>query len=94
MRRSIFRHWLPRLTICPVNGLPDLIYCTVAIDNSHHDLYVVRKKVASIVPFRRKAYMEDIAQDLVEAFPEATYVEVRLAFNRHIVRMYNVPVTP
>lgn len=85
MNYSIYRHWLPRVTICPVNGLPDLIYVSVCMDKQI-DLYSVRKTIASVARHWRKAFMEQIADDVLRRFPDAIYVEVRLAFSRHVVR--------
>ena len=79
-----FRHWLPILTFCPVNGLPDLIYITLEFDDSKlRDLYKVRKQVRKLVSMK-KMYMEDVARRVSDEFPEAI-VTVRLAFNRHVV---------
>lgn len=82
-----FRHWLPIITFCPVNGLPDLIYVTLEFDDAKlRDLYQVRKQVRKLVSMK-KMYMEDIAQRLLEQFPEAM-VTVRLAFDRHVVTVF------
>lgn len=85
---SQFRHWLPIVTFCPVNSLPDLIYVTVELSNDKIvDLYKVRKTIRKAVSFK-KMYMEDVAARILEEFPEAI-VTVRLAFNRHVVQVYN-----
>ena len=82
-----FRHWFPRITICPVNNLPDLIYASVQFQAGFRDLYEVRKIIARYIPHFKRGYMEDFASSLFEAFPSAVAVEVRLAFNRHIIRI-------
>lgn len=83
-----FRHWLPILTICPENNLPDLIYVTLEFENEpDQDLYWIRKTIRKAVS-GRKAYMERIAQDLLDMFPMAV-VTVRLAFGRHVVTVFN-----
>lgn len=82
-----FRHWLPILTFCPVNGLPDLIYVTLEFEDAKlRDLYQVRKQVRKLVSMK-KMYMEDIAQRILEEFPEAI-VTVRLALDRHVVTVF------
>lgn len=75
------------MTICPVNNMPDLIYCSVEHDNQFVELYKARKLMATVVSAHRCAFMEVIADALMRAFPDASAVEVRLAFNRHIVRI-------
>lgn len=77
------RHWLPLITFCPVNGLPDVIYVTVEF-HQFAELYQVRKEVRKAVMWK-KMFMEDIAKLLMEKFPGAMTVEVRLAFDRHVV---------
>lgn len=85
---SKFRHWLPIVTFCPVNSLPDLIYITVEVeDDKILDLYQVRKVVRKAVSFK-KMYMEDVAKRILEEYPDAV-VTVRLAFSRHVVQVYN-----
>lgn len=89
MRRSnplsyLIRHWLPILTFCPVNRLPDLLYITLQFDDGvFRDLYNVRKATRKMLS-GRTAYMEDLAQDLSAKYPTAT-VTVRLAMSRHVV---------
>lgn len=77
------RHWLPILTFCPENNLPDLIYITVEF-NKFAELYAVRKKVRKLIS-KKKMYMEDIAKAVSDEFNTATCVTVRLVFNRHVV---------
>ena len=36
-------HWLPIITICPVNKLPDFIYVTIEFEDTFEELYQVRK---------------------------------------------------
>lgn len=89
MLTSIFRHWLPILTFCPVNGLPDLIYITIFMsskdkDGNVVDLYKVRKRVRAQFSGRRM-FMEEVAEEVQRLYPDANQIEVHLAFNRHIV---------
>ena len=85
MARTVkIRHWLPILTFCPVNGLPDLIYVTVEFDdNGLHELYDIRRQVRHLTQ-GKKMFMEDLAQLVFEELG-ADAVTVRLAFNRHVV---------
>mgnify|MGYP006982982209 CR=1 FL=1 len=88
MARTVqIRHWLPIVTFCPVNNLPDLIYVTLEFDdNELHELYDLRKQVRRLTSMK-KMFMEDIAQLLFnELAPDS--VTVRLAFNRHVVTIY------
>jgi hypothetical protein len=79
------RHWLPILTFCPVNNLPDLIYVSLTIKSGKFvELYEARKKVRKLVSGRRM-FMEDIASKIAHNFPEVDEVTVRLAFDRHVV---------
>jgi hypothetical protein len=76
-------HWLPIVTFCPVNNLPDLIYiqCTFP---GFEELYAVRKKIRKIIQWR-KLYMETVCEEIQKAFPHAIAVEVSLLFGRHTV---------
>lgn len=86
--RVTFRHWLPFVTICPVSMLPDLLYVSVEMPmDKCEDLYDVRKRMKKVMGFGRIAFMEHFAEDLLAEFPSARAVEVRLAFNRHVVRI-------
>lgn len=89
------RHWLPILTFCPVNNLPDLVYVSVSFNNEFKELYEVRQKVREIIGFR-KEFMETLAIDIMEEFPTATKVELRLLFDRHHITITridkNVPI--
>lgn len=82
--RCTIRHWLPLLTICPVNNLPDLLYVSVTFENEFQELYAVRRKIKKIANFR-KAFMETIANSIAAEFPSAVEVNVSLLFNRHLV---------
>jgi len=91
VRHTQVRHWLPIITFCPVNHLPDLIYVEVAfrddlLDDSApvHELYGIRKRIRKIAQFKKK-FMEDIAADLFREFTTCDYVTVTLAFGRHVV---------
>ena len=77
-------HWLPIITFCPVNKLPDLIYVTVTFKNTFRELYAVRKQIRAIAS-RKLRFMEDIAWDIAFEFPEAIEVKVQLVTGRHIV---------
>ena len=77
------RHWLPILTFCPVNNLPDFIYVTVKFE-TFCELYAVRKKIKELLSLKT-IFMEGAAKLILDAFPEATEVTVTLAFNRHVV---------
>ena len=82
------RHWFPIITFCPVNHLPDLIYITVNfVGEEVHELYQVRKKIRKIASWR-KAFMEEIAQEVFDAFPDCETVNLNLMFNRHTVTIY------
>lgn len=91
MRRSrtvVIRHWFPIMTFCPVNHLPDFVYASVEFDGDEvNELYAVRKKMRKLLS-GRKAFMETLAEDLANAFPNATHVTVRLMFDRHEVHVY------
>lgn len=88
VRKLTIRHWLPIITVCPVNNLPDLIYVSVEFD-SFVELYKARKMIRKCASWKRM-YMEDIAEAVSELFPQAVSVTVRLAFNRHVVRLDHV----
>lgn len=87
----IIRHWLPIVTFCPVNSLPDLIWVSVEFKDTMCELYQARKRIRKIASGQR-AFMEYIAQDVLAGFPMASAVEVRLAFNRHVVRVEHASV--
>jgi hypothetical protein len=76
-------HWLPIITFCPVNRLPDFIYITVTFD-SFAELYAVRKRIRKLASWKLK-FMEVIAQDVLDGLPGAKEVEVRLLTGRHVV---------
>lgn len=82
---TTIRHWLPLVTFCPVNNLPDLIYVSIEFDY-FVELYAVRKQIRRMFMWK-KMFMEDVAKIVVEQFPDALRVEVRLAFDRHAVTM-------
>lgn len=82
------RHWLPILTFCPVNHLPDLIYVEVEFDDDElHELYAIRKRIRKIASFKKK-FMEVICEELFSEFQGCTSVTVTLAFGRHVVTRY------
>lgn len=92
-RRTQIRHWLPIITFCPVNHLPDFIYITVefeddvTFEDTVHELYQIRKKIRKIASWR-KCFMEEIAKQVFHAFTGCSSVTVSLAFNRHVVTLY------
>lgn len=77
-------HWLPIITFCPVNNLPDFIYVTVQFDK-FAELYKVRRRIRTLIS-GKKLFMENICALVAKEFPDAVSVEVRLMFNKHIVR--------
>jgi hypothetical protein len=84
VRRVRIRHWLPIVTFCPVNHLPDLVWIEVEFANEFQELYAVRRRVRKIAAWR-KMFMEDVAQAVYFAFPTCKSVTVRLALDRHVV---------
>lgn len=86
LRSTVIRHWLPIITFCPVNGLPDLIYVSVEFSD-FVELYAVRKKIRKFAMWK-KMYMEGIAEEVRLMFPEASKITVQLAFGRHVVKIY------
>lgn len=91
IRSVTHRHWLPIVTFCPVNNLPDLIYVSVEFQNAPlAELYQLRKRIRKVVAWK-KMYMEDVAEALAREFSHAHSVTVSLAFNRHVVKIYNKP---
>ena len=84
------RHWLPILTFCPVNKRPDLIYVSLYFELDDEfpfvELYAVRKAVRRLLS-GKTIFMEDAAAEVAAEFPRASRVEVRLAFNRHVVTL-------
>ena len=85
-RSTVIRHWLPIITFCPVNGLPDVIYISVEF-TEFTELNAVRKKIRKATMWR-KAFMETIAEDVRKMFPESSKITVQLAFGRHVVKIY------
>lgn len=81
---TTIRHWLPILTFCPVNDLPDLVYITVEFRDTFVELYEARKKIRKAVN-GKKMFMEDIAKLVADKYPQSCRVQVRLAFDRHVV---------
>lgn len=82
------RHWLPIVTRCPVNGLPDVLWARVDIDG-FEELYALRRALFSGF-FMRKMFMEDVAQEIwaraaVLCGGRVRMVRVDLGFQRHVV---------
>ncbi len=83
------RHWLPILTFCPVNNLPDLLYFEVefhADPSQVFELYAIRKKVRELTSMK-KNFMEDLALRVLMNMPQAKAVTVTLALGRHVHRV-------
>lgn len=78
-------HWLPIVTRCPVNGLPDVIYIYVTFTH-FEELYGVRKALRNLVS-GKKMFMEQVAEAVMQEFPTARSVEVRLLTGRHVVSL-------
>lgn len=78
-------HWFPIITFCPVNKLPDFIFVKVTF-NTFKELYAVRKELKKAFNFRCM-FMEDVALEVAERFPDSEQVEVHLAFSKHIVKI-------
>jgi len=78
-------HWFPIITKCPENDLPDFLFATVEF-KGWEELYEIRKEMKRDF-FMKRIYMEDVAQKIFERFPQASACEVRLAFNKHKVRL-------
>lgn len=81
---AVIRHWLPIVTFCPVNKLPDLLYVSMVFSEPVPELYTVRKLIRKHLMWKC-IFMEDAAKLLAELYPAADQVEIRLAFNRHHV---------
>lgn len=88
VRRTIkIRHWLPIVTICPVNKLPDLLYVELEFSGERPpfvELYQARRKVARLLRWKQM-FMEDCAELVAKHYPGATRVTVTLLFGRHVV---------
>ena len=81
-------HWLPIITFCPVNNLPDFVYIYVTFENEFQELYSVRKNIRKLIQFK-KLFMEDIAQKIIEIYPTCTEVSVVLLTGRHVTTTRN-----
>ena len=79
---TVVTHWFPIVTFCPVNGLPDLIFISITFDG-FEELYAVRKQLRRF--WFRRAFMENIALEVLELFETAERVDVRLLFSKHLV---------
>lgn len=87
--RTTIRHWLPIVTFCPVNKLPDLIYVSVDYDSEEleppfQELYETRKQIRKLVSGKRM-FMEDICSLLYKELKGCSSVTVTLLFGRHVV---------
>ena len=74
--------WLPIITRCPLAKLPDIIYIAVTF-NSFEELFKVRKELRKNYSMKRM-FMEDIAKDVLETYPNAIKCEVSLVTRRHV----------
>lgn len=83
--RLTVSHWLPLVTFCPVNGLPDVIYVYVTFE-TFEELYAVRKQLRKLVSFK-KMFMEEVAETLLSKIKGAVEVEVKLLTGRHVVKL-------
>lgn len=83
---SAITHWLPIVTFCPVNGLPDLLYIELVFEDPVPELYSVRRMLRKNFMWR-KMFMEDVAKEAATLYPDAAQVIVRLPFNRHVVNL-------
>jgi hypothetical protein len=82
-------HWLPIVTICPVNGLPDVVYI-YAYFEGFAELYEVRRTIRRLASMRC-AFMEEIAADVLKEMPDTCFcVEVVLLTGRHIANARRV----
>lgn len=79
-------HWLPIITFCPVNGLPDVLYIQLLFEDPIPELYGVRRMLRKNFMWR-KMYMEDVAKEAMQLYPDAAQAIVRLAFDRHVVNI-------
>lgn len=81
-------HWLPIVTYCPVNNLPDFIYVECTYHNQPFvELYQLRKRMRHLLQ-GRKLFMEECAE-LVHKELKPDVTKVRLIFNKHIIEVGN-----
>lgn len=93
-RTVCVRHWLPIITFCPVNSLPDFIYVSITFEgNTFVELYGIRRKIRKSIQWK-KIFMEDAAAILLSEIHGSSTVEVALMFGRHIVRLKNSLIAP
>ena len=84
LKTSLITHWLPIATFCPVNNLPDLIFVEMTVQNEFVELYSARRIIRKILS-GKTIFMEEVAELVLNAFPQAKSVKVRLMFNKHVV---------
>lgn len=83
--RVSISHWFPIISFCPINKLPDLLYATITFEGSEFkELYEVRNRIKKIASWKLK-FMEDIAIDLHNEFPDAIEVKLKLITGRHTI---------
>lgn len=82
----LISHWLPIITFCPVNKMPDFIYITVGFKNDFVELYEARKLIRKLVS-GKLMFMEDVAEVISKNFKDAHYIKVSLLTGRHIVEL-------
>lgn len=87
-----FGHWLPIVTFCPVNGLPDFLRVRVTVLNQREtlELYAFRKELFKGLS-GQKVYMESIAVQVLERallyvrLETKVRVDVELIGGRHLI---------
>lgn len=82
----VIKHWLPIITFCPVNNLPDPLYVSIQFDDQFVELYAVRARIRELLSLKCM-YMEEAAKAIAEEYPNATRITVQLWFNRHTVQL-------
>ena len=79
--------WLPIVTRCPVNGLPDVLWAEVST-SSMIDLYVVRERCFGGL-FMRKIFMEDVANEVLKRAPDRS--DARIGAGRAALALGRLP---
>lgn len=78
--------WLPIVTRCPLSIFPDFVYVYVTFDG-FQELYEVRRALRKRFQWR-KMFMENIAAEIMDLYPNAIKVEVRILTGRHVAAAY------
>lgn len=95
----IISHWVPLVTRCPINGMPDFLYAEIHYELGETpdfpELYSVRKVIRNSVIFGERIYMEELTKRLATILFESDLrihkVVVRMPFNRHRVEIERDP---